>query len=115
MKNSKQRMPKADYFRMRYASALDAGLTSKADYYKSRLEQMGEPLQVEEAVDSTPSYDSAVRKCVNVLNAPKGTVNQKLDFVLTKLYEEGFTEEEASTIWLEALNIASNGALLSNI
>jgi len=96
-------MPKADYFRMRYASALDAGLTRKSDYYKSRLEQMGEPLQVEEVVDSAPSYDSAVSKCVKVLNAPMGTVQQKESYLTQKLKGEGFSEDSISTILLEAL------------
>jgi len=40
----KARLPKADYFRSRYADAVENGLTSKAAYYKSRLEQMSEPL-----------------------------------------------------------------------
>ncbi len=40
-----ERMPKADYFRMRYANAIENGLTKKAEYYKDRLEKMGEPLQ----------------------------------------------------------------------
>ena len=37
MTNSKERMPKADYFRMRLADATAKGLTAKADYYTSRL------------------------------------------------------------------------------
>jgi len=41
-----QRMPKADYFRKRYADALKAGLTDKAKYFKSRLEKLGEPLVI---------------------------------------------------------------------
>lgn len=40
----KDRMPKADYFRMRYADAVEKGLESKAQYYRGRLEQMGEPI-----------------------------------------------------------------------
>lgn len=40
--NTQERLPKADYFRMRYNDAVEKGLTSKADYYKSRLVEMGE-------------------------------------------------------------------------
>tara|TARA_R110000796_G_scaffold139823_3_gene255956 strand:+ start:2930 stop:3127 length:198 start_codon:yes stop_codon:yes gene_type:complete len=40
-----KRKPKADYFRERYAQAVENGLDSKADYYKTRLEGMGEPLR----------------------------------------------------------------------
>ena len=36
------RMPKADYFRMRMEEAKKNGLTEKAEYFRSRLEQMGE-------------------------------------------------------------------------
>ena len=43
MSNS-SRMPKPDYFRMRYQDAVDKGLQKKAQYYRSRLEQMGEPI-----------------------------------------------------------------------
>jgi|TARA_Y100000033_G_scaffold50920_1_gene62835 hypothetical protein len=35
-------MPKADYFRMRLQNAIDNGLTRKANYYRSRLAEMGE-------------------------------------------------------------------------
>jgi len=61
------------------------------------------------------SYSEAVRKTVNVLNAPKGTVNAKQAFITQKLISEGFTNEEASTVFLEALNIASGGALLGSV
>lgn len=107
----KERMPKADYFRKRYKNALDNGLTQKAEYYKSRLEQMKEPLVLDESTD----YSDLVRKCVNVFNAPKGLVSQKMDYLHHKLNEEGVSKSEATTIILEALNIASNGELLSNI
>ena len=46
MRNSNDRMPKADYFRMRLADATANGLTAKADYYTSRLAQMGEPIEI---------------------------------------------------------------------
>ena len=35
------RMPKKDYFMMRYNDAVKNGLHSKAEYYRGRLEQMG--------------------------------------------------------------------------
>ena len=46
MTNSKERMPKADYFRMRLADATAKGLTAKADYYTSSLVQMNEPIEI---------------------------------------------------------------------
>jgi hypothetical protein len=104
----KERIPKADYFRLRYQQSLENGLTQKAEYYKSRLEQMGEPL-------TKDNYSDTVKKCVNVFNAPKGTVNQKMEYLHIKLKQEGIVKDEATTIILEALNIASNGELLSNI
>ena len=39
---AQDRLPKADYFRARYTNAVENGLTSKAEYYKSRLVDMGE-------------------------------------------------------------------------
>lgn len=41
MKKQK-RLPKAEYFRGRYNNAVENGLTSKAEYYKKRLVDMGE-------------------------------------------------------------------------
>ena len=38
-----ERLPKAEYFRLRYKQAVESGKTSKAEYYKSRLVAMGEP------------------------------------------------------------------------
>lgn len=61
------------------------------------------------------SYDEAVSKSVKVLNAPMGTVNAKQVYITQKLTSDGFTKEEISTIFLEALNIASNGELLKSI
>ena len=37
-----ERLPKAEYFQMRYENAIENNLSSKAEYYKSRLVQMGE-------------------------------------------------------------------------
>ena len=42
-RNNENRLPKADYFRKRYSDAIADGLTEKAEYYKNRLIQMGEP------------------------------------------------------------------------
>ena len=42
---TKKKLPRAEYFRKRYAEAVDNGLTSKAEYFKGRLEGMGEPLR----------------------------------------------------------------------
>jgi hypothetical protein len=39
---AQDRLPKADYFRARYTNAVENGLTSKAEYYKQRLVEMGE-------------------------------------------------------------------------
>ena len=38
--NKNERLPKAEYFRMRYQNAIENNLSSKAEYYKSRLVQM---------------------------------------------------------------------------
>ena len=89
-----KRLPKAEYFKMRYLQAKESGNTQKAEYYKSRLNQL------EESLDK---YGEAVRKTVNVLNAPMGTVNQKQSYITQKLMSEGWTKEEASTIFLESL------------
>ncbi len=90
----RERLPKAEYFKMRYLQAKEKGNIKKANYYKSRLNQLEE---------STDKYSEAVRKTVNVLNAPMGTVNQKQSYINEKLISEGFTKEEANTIFLESL------------
>ena len=41
MKNTTTRLAKKDYFMMRYNEAMENGLSSKANYYRGRLEQMG--------------------------------------------------------------------------
>jgi len=61
------------------------------------------------------SYSEAVRKSVKVLNTPMGSVQQKQDYINYKLVSEGWSTNEAMTIFMEALNIASNGELLKNI
>lgn len=66
-------------------------------------------------VDNNLGYSEAVRKAVKVLNAPKGYVHQKQEFITMKCKAEGFTTDECSTIFLEALNIASNGELLRSV
>ena len=40
---TENRLPKADYFRKRYRDAVADDLPEKAEYYKNRLIQMGEP------------------------------------------------------------------------
>ena len=60
MKATIQRMPKADYFRMRYANAIAEGLTDKAIYFRGRLEEMNEPLEVAEEVAENVSRDHEV-------------------------------------------------------
>ena len=39
---NQDRLPKADYFRVRYNDAVENNLTSKAEYYKKRLIDLGE-------------------------------------------------------------------------
>ena len=39
--SNKKRVPKAEYFRMRYQNAVENNLTEKAEYFKSRLISMG--------------------------------------------------------------------------
>jgi hypothetical protein len=67
-------------------------------------------LRPHEATGTT--REEAIRKSVKVLNAPMGTVQQKQDYITTKLVQEGFGVNDAFNIFLEALNIASNGELL---
>lgn len=38
-----KRLPKKEYFELRYKQALEDGQTSKAAYYRTRLDQMIEP------------------------------------------------------------------------
>ncbi len=61
------------------------------------------------------SYSEAVRKAVKVLKSPEGTVNLKQYWITQKLESEGFTNREATTVFLEALNIASDGVLLDSV
>lgn len=65
-----------------------------------------------EDVAKKPTKEEAIRKCVKVLNAPMGTVQQKQDYITYKLVAEGYGINDAMNIFLEALNIASNGELL---
>lgn len=46
-----ERMPKAEYFQMRYENAIENNLSSKAEYYKSRLVQMGKWSEVKDLED----------------------------------------------------------------
>ncbi len=66
-------------------------------------------------VDNNLGYSEAVRKSVKVLNAPMGLVADKQIYITMKCKAEGFTTDECSTIFLEALNIASNGELLRSV
>lgn len=90
----KERLTKPQYFKLRYLQAKENGNIKKANYYKSRLNQLNESLD---------KYCEAVRKTVNVLNAPIGTVNQKQSYINEKLINEGWTKEEANNIFLESL------------
>lgn len=90
----KERLTKSQYFKLRYLQAKENGNIKKANYYKSRLNQLNESLD---------KYCEAVRKTVNVLNAPIGTVNQKQSYINEKLIDEGWTKEEANNIFLESL------------
>lgn len=98
-----RRLPKDEYFKLRMKQATEAGLKKKAAYYERRLKELtgskSEPVPVEEM-----SREDLLRKSVKVWNAPQGTAQQKHAF----LEEKGVPHE----IILEALNIASNGALL---
>tara|TARA_R110001592_G_scaffold120101_1_gene323953 strand:+ start:4002 stop:4229 length:228 start_codon:yes stop_codon:yes gene_type:complete len=42
----KPRVEKSEYFKMRYQNAIENNLSSKAEYYKSRLVQMGKWMEV---------------------------------------------------------------------
>jgi len=69
MERSTERMPKKDYFKMRYDNAVASGNEDKAKYYKGRLEQLSEdsnPLleyvneelsKLDRGIVATPSED----------------------------------------------------------
>ena len=42
----KPRVEKAEYFRQRYQNAIENNISDKAEYYRSRLEQMDEWMEV---------------------------------------------------------------------
>tara|TARA_R110000868_G_scaffold67164_1_gene199674 strand:- start:2483 stop:2722 length:240 start_codon:yes stop_codon:yes gene_type:complete len=48
----KPRVEKSEYFKMRYQNAIDNNLSDKAEYYKSRLVQMGKWMDVKTSSDS---------------------------------------------------------------
>ncbi len=54
-----------------------------------------------------PNPKNDIERAVNVFNAPKGTVQQKISFMQNKGMDQ--------TDILEALNIASNGELLNQV
>jgi hypothetical protein len=71
--------------------------------------------EIKQTETNKSSYSEAVRKAVKVLNAPMGLVSQKQSFITQKLMSQGYTNQEATTVFLEALNIASNGELLQSV
>lgn len=97
------RLPKDEYFKLRYEQAVEAGLTKKAAYYERRLKELKQPAK-KQAAPEEDSREEMLRKSIKVWNAPKGTCQQKHAFLESK----GVPHE----IILEALNVASNGALL---
>ena len=52
-RNNEERMPKNEYFAMRLKQAEQHGLIDKADYYRSRLEQLKE--ETVERISLTPA------------------------------------------------------------
>ena len=48
----KPRVEKSEYFKMRYQNAIENNLSDKAEYYKSRLVQMGKWMDVKTSSDS---------------------------------------------------------------
>ena len=52
-RNNEERMPKKDYFEMRLKDAEENGNESKAEYYRSRLEQLKE--ETVERISLTPA------------------------------------------------------------
>jgi len=101
------RMPKADYFRMRMEEAKKNGLTEKAEYFRSRLEHMGEltKKKTTKKADKPRTSEERIQGAVRVLNNLGGyTVQQAQYYLSTK----GVTDSE----FLEALNIASSGEVL---
>ena len=61
--NKNERLPKAEYFKMRYDNAIENNLSSKAEYYKSRLVQMDawvEELPFESVDVKTSSFSSGL-------------------------------------------------------
>ncbi len=116
------RLPKAEYFQKRYQQAIEDGQAQKAAYYKGRLEQLGHvvrPIGVTVNTVNQPTdkkaaakvagltHQEQIRRAVSVWNAPKGTAQEKHSF----LASAGLPED----VILEALNIASDGALLKSV
>lgn len=113
-------MPKADYFRTRYANAVLNNLASKAQYYKGRLEQMNEPLvkqvtaqQVDDLKARVASKSPVERISIAVKiikdGERKGFAMQAVQGYL--LNQCGLTMAE----YLDALNQAGDGELLRSL
>jgi hypothetical protein len=86
---NQDRLPKADYFRMRYTNALENGLTSKAKYYKERLEQMNEPLTEDLSVRSITRCRAGMNPLFRVEFSDGFTMqsNERNEFIDTKYYK----------------------------
>jgi len=56
---SNERLPKKEYFQLRLKQAEEAGLTSKADYYRGRLEKMAAYAANAEKKAETPPHEAS--------------------------------------------------------
>ena len=111
-----RRMPKADYFRMRYQCAVDNGRTQKAEYFKMRLEQMNEPLVkgVAEPTNEGPK-ERALRKCREAFEGldESGRLIEA-NRIITKACENGMSVNQAMAFLKEA-NVMSDTELMHSI
>tara|TARA_R110000787_G_scaffold188758_2_gene300526 strand:+ start:659 stop:1033 length:375 start_codon:yes stop_codon:yes gene_type:complete len=97
-----------------YKTVVDFDSQERWEHLRHNQNDMRQLLPLVES-DAKTEYSEVVRKAVNVLNAPKGTINAKMDYIVSKVMAEGYTNQEATTVFLEALNIASNGELLASV
>ena len=117
---NERRMPKADYFRMRYECAVDNGLTQKAKYYKMRLEQMNEPLVKGIAESPTePTNESpkerALRKCREAFEGlDEGGRLIEANRIITKACENGMSVNQVMAFLKEA-DVMSDTELMHSI
>jgi len=103
----RERLPKHIYFAKRLKQAQEAGNTRKAAYYERRLQDLkADGSKRRTAQEEGLSEAETIRRAVKVLQAPTGTVQQKIQY-LTE--QKGLTMTQV----LEAMNQATDGGLIA--